>query len=350
MKKLLLKIVLLFSIVTGISIGVTKGILPAFWGHPDGQVKLDYLAKSDSVNTLFIGSSRILHHIIPEEFDSLCSANGMHINSFNLGLRQFNMPQSFLMVDEVLKNSKGIQYVFIEVTGIIYDLPGSKTNSPRYYYWYDAEQTRLLCEHVHYVQALDSLNWWERKKQYDFEFCLNLVRKNYFVGGPQSIFISSLDGEPEWINENCERNKGFNPIDLEQGPFVNLFASQRKEFLKDTSILGRRRTIARNFATSNKQAEYTPYAKTMADILKRMKEKNIRVYFVITPSLTRYEEADKLLTEIPKEHIINLSSPDTSPDLYRFDYFFDRTHMNRKGAEVFTGRLAEIFIEKSKVK
>src|SRR5713226_6136440 len=49
--------------------------------------KLEYFAgHKDEFDTLFVGSSRIYHQVMPEVFDEVLRANGREARSFNFGI------------------------------------------------------------------------------------------------------------------------------------------------------------------------------------------------------------------------------------------------------------------------
>jgi hypothetical protein len=339
MAKLALKTLLLFALVTLISVVLTSRLLPVFWAHPDAEAKLEYWKeRKQDYNTLFIGSSRIFHHVVPSRFDSLANAAGYKISSFNLGVAAFPMPQSFTMTSQVLEEAPGLKHVFIEVTPVYFTVARELINTPKNYYWYDYRHMMLLCRHIN-AEKMGA----KKKRELCREHVLSWVEKNMFVGGAQTVFTSMVTGEEAWVKKQCATDAGFISFEAEKksGPYKTETIVRRKEFLKDTTILEKRRAIARQGAFGRKTIR-TPYADYIGELYKDFTARGVKVYFVITPRLGTYAGLQEMLAKVPQESIIDLSSPDQFPGFYSFENSFDRGHMNTMGAKLFTDKLFEL--------
>src|SRR5690348_1371413 len=76
-----------------ISAAVVRRFLPFPQIHGI-EAKLDWLSMHDAeYDTLFVGSSRILLHVIPHEFDAAMASAGRPTRSFNLGYTSVRPPE-----------------------------------------------------------------------------------------------------------------------------------------------------------------------------------------------------------------------------------------------------------------
>ncbi len=86
-----------------------------------GRPKLERLKeRSDDYDTLFLGSSRIYHQIIPQLYDRLTGERGIATKSFNAavdGMRPWKTLKATF--DQILKfRPKHLRWVFIELGAI----------------------------------------------------------------------------------------------------------------------------------------------------------------------------------------------------------------------------------------
>jgi hypothetical protein len=343
MKKLLLKLFLLAVIVAGLSQVLTRLVLSPFWAHPDASVKSEYRKESnEKYNTLFIGSSRMYHHVVPDLFDSL-SGNKTH--SFNLGSRSYPIPQSLKMAELVLENPSGLKYVFLEITPVNFSPSKKLVHTPRNYYWYDWNHTAMLVKHTFHVPTLAG----KQKYLIAKEHALAFAEKNLFIGGGQEILNMETNGEREHVLSWCGANAGFVSLDDESysGENEDGAIERVQSFRSDTSVLEKRREKARKFGKSTHVKVYSPYADYIGELYEAFKAKGITLFCVIPPRLENYSGVRQLISRIPAENVIDLSSPDLYPEFYSYEFSYDRGHLNAAGAGLFTRRLFALSLGKS---
>src|ERR1044072_8106655 len=126
---------------------MTNYFLPEFWARPEAKAKLQFFRpRQNQFNTLFVGTSRIYHHVVCAMFDSLAAANGMNICSFNLGVPALPFPQSYLMIESAVLHNPNVKYVIYELNPPSIEIPEAAENTPENYFWYDWTQLELLRE------------------------------------------------------------------------------------------------------------------------------------------------------------------------------------------------------------
>ncbi len=83
---------------------------------PDLAARLHYYEKHrDQYDTLFIGSSRFRHQVMPEAFDAEANAEGVATRSINIGYAGMWLPESYYFLRQFLAlKSTHLKWVVIE--------------------------------------------------------------------------------------------------------------------------------------------------------------------------------------------------------------------------------------------
>src|SRR5207248_3349845 len=78
--------------------------------------KLEFLRAHDGeIDTVFIGSSRVYHHFVPDVFDAGMRVHGIDTHSFNLAYEALWPPESFYRLRELLGARLRLRWIFIEL-------------------------------------------------------------------------------------------------------------------------------------------------------------------------------------------------------------------------------------------
>jgi hypothetical protein len=146
---------------------------------------------------------------------------------------------------------------------------------------------------------------------------------------------------------------GYFPLEkeLELTGAHNQFKDRRSRFQSDTSILNKRKQIS----AKNNEIKYDKYLnRTHLDLLNEIitesKRKGMHVFFLISPRLRNYKEIHALANHLPDNNIIDISSVEDYPELYKVSNSFDGVHLNEKGAELYTTYIAEVLKHKDLLK
>ena len=112
--------------------------------------------------------------------------------------------------------------------------------------------------------------------------------------------------------------------------------------LKDTTVLNDR--VNRRMFTENKYVYSKYFNKAHFEKINKLinlaHEKGIELFFIIPPRLKRYEELFALKSALGDNKVIDLSSVQEYPALYKPENSFDIGHLNRKGAVLFSEYMA----------
>ncbi len=106
---------------------------------PIVSTKLDWLAEhGDDYDTLFIGSSRTYHQILPEMFDTDMAAAGHPVRSFNAGVDGMRPPEDTYLLEKILAHrTKPVRLVLVECNFIRLQQRGMDRDTLRMVYWHD---------------------------------------------------------------------------------------------------------------------------------------------------------------------------------------------------------------------
>ena len=126
---------------------------------PDFYPKVEFLAGHRSVDTLFVGSSRTLHHVIPAAFDAATERCGLQTRSFCLAVDGARPPESYFMLRTALAQTSGIKRVFIEVNRFEPRVTARIAASERFLHWHDIHHSALVLAHIATSDATLSEKW-----------------------------------------------------------------------------------------------------------------------------------------------------------------------------------------------
>jgi hypothetical protein len=130
-------------------IGACWGIHAAFPVRDDIPVvsaKLRWLeAHGEHYDTVFIGSSRVFHQIIPAVFDARLAEFGGGARSFNLGADGMNFPEIFFAAEQAARFIPRLQLLIVELGNI---QRGLEDESVRAVYWHTPKLTSMTIRSI----------------------------------------------------------------------------------------------------------------------------------------------------------------------------------------------------------
>lgn len=357
MKKFFLSLSLYSLVLVVISLALYKWVYPSFhltpysWGSDYLHKKrLAVLADKEPCNVLFLGASTTLRQVDPMLFDSL-------VNAADAGLKQhsFNMGTNWMASSELIHIYRGLteidslrlEYVFIELQKI--KMPDyANFFTTRIKYWYTlnnflftvkaawnssfsfAYKMAIIVKHViNYSAALLNLGYVTEA----LHFKTNLDNRNEpdkFLGPERRGFIGL--SKEEMLREN-------------QG--IRFKARQL-----DTMLVYHRKQISEKaFNEFEKNGKLyhlnTYYLQQLNSLIKESEKKGIKVIFYLNPRMDRahYAEILPIFHSLPANNRFNLSDARHYPEFYIAENSFDITHLNKKGAALYTQALAENFLK-----
>ncbi|MEZ4757987.1 MAG: hypothetical protein R2817_14260 [Flavobacteriales bacterium] len=337
MKGSLLRILAFLLLYSGL-VALVKRQLPLHYGNEQVARKAaDLRHLGDSVDVVFIGSSRMYRGLVPTVFDSLAPRPGRR--AYNLGVAAMTIVPAFRLAEGLLDDpalTPGLTHLFLEVQ----DLPPIEQalmGKYRETHWHSWREFAWITRAV-----LGSTKAWTAKA---------MVLKTHLTA---TLYGSTLTGEylalrntlreEHYGSEKVGRN-GYYPLEQEvmdnDRPEVTAGLLQgRQALLDDPAELARRMNEA---VAAHDAAEAEPGAAWLARytaLQERCRARGITLVLVLPPrGATPYTTATlRRLAHLPQ---LDLSDPRRYPDLYAVERSFDAGHLDRAGAIRFTQYLVE---------
>jgi hypothetical protein len=310
----------------------------AFLPHPEiagvsGKLRR-FQSSPGEFDTLFVGSSHLYHEISPGIFDDVMRHRGMATRSFNFGIDGMHLPESFYVLDLILKTKpQALKWVFIEFDDLQVTPWPEYRGTQRLLYWHDWTRTSLV------VRKLLNLDVYEKPKRK-----IQRVAKYWdYLGIHLALFskkFGNVGSISDLISERLRKSKC-----PDQG-----------------QVLGPRGDGYLSSATQLSGAEKTAYEQALARVTQPVKARLIDEYadeayricakevrrcgaipiFIVTPvvpvSAVRFRDD----ASAPGS-VLAFNNSKAFPQLYRTNVRSDEGHVNEKGAEEFTRLLAEKF-------
>jgi len=303
------------------------------------QAKVEHLrAHPQTYNTVFLGSSRIYHQIIPEAFDASMAKTPWPTQSFNAACDGMYPPEDAFMFDEILASrSKNLQWVFIELAPIRAVVDQDKVGTLRGEYWQDSQRLGVLWRHA--INPRKS----ERKRRTPFAQSWDQIATFADHLGPYMRNLVHL-GRGERFTHLCTENR-LRPIawwpigDRRDGWAVSsrpevITESNRKKFQEDLAARKAQPALA-NFGDSTSQD-------ALAEMIRKV-EATGAVPVLVVPPTTR--KTNFLPSPLLQGRLIVLDYSDIEKyaSLYEDRHRLDSHHLNTEGARLFTRMLVEDF-------
>jgi hypothetical protein len=278
---------------------------------------------TDNYDTIFWGSSMVFRQIVPDLFDDITGHK-----SFNFGVQGCFPPQCTKLFEYMLPSfkNKGIKTVFFELAGI----QALQKNC-------EAEETYANFSELHSFEALLFYKYKHNSKVQDFQNLFSAIFNKY-TRAIRILFYKELKqpiqdlavGHGYLTYKNLHEYRENNPL-----------AVRRKIFLKEKKLA--QDGIYRDYTNKFPRPKTQIYLNYFKNILDKYKEAGIRIIFIIPPITNKgfIDWQYKSFLVENKIPILNFSSVEKYPELYNLDLYFDHSHLNKNGAELYTKLLAK---------
>lgn len=281
--------------------------------------------RKDQFNLIFLGSSRVFHHFLPEQFDEQVAKNsGTTLKSFNFGYDAMWPPESFYMLRKVLAlRPAHLRWVLIDLMQIHPKFDVANVRTMRAAYWHDWRHTLMAWralgdERLPFSEKMEIaathgehlLNQWTNRGR-----CAEWLDKTLHQA-------ETKRPKPK----GWETTGGF-----EAGDDKVMAGAELKEFERSVAVLRKSLAPARLRPT---------LGDAITEIIAEVRSIGAEPIFVLAPTLDPREN----VTELPGDvEILSFADPNQYPALYDASNHYDGWHLNEKGARIFTELLAERF-------
>lgn len=313
------------------------------------RAKLDHFRQHrDEYDLAFFGSSRVYRAFDPEVFGREMASRGRPLRAFNFGVGPMRPHELNAVIRRALATrSARPRWVMVELVDWEPTFHENMSADPRTIDWHDLRETWSACRTEWLVDrpAGEKVDRPARDKLIRCGTHLSRMAEKYtnWGQGPRRI--------REWVGDDrlqaptrrvVAAGDGFVAADDETGPY---YESRRRQFL------------TKYFDVFLRQIEEIPAEQRQPATLEhfnvaatRRQQAAIRaagaepIYVVPnlrwgTPVLHR------LARDGVVPNFIALNDPEELPELYAAEHYFDRGHLNRRGAEHFSAELARRFAD-----
>ena len=295
---------------------------------PDLAARLRYYEKHrDQFDTLFIGSSRFRHQIMPAAFDAEASAKGVPTHSIDIGYAGMWLPESYYFLRQFLAlKSTRLKWVVIEFMDYRFGHVDEEPPTLRTAYWHDARHTAMACRLV--VEA-----------PLPFREKVRLLARHIGLCGRQTL---NLGRGSEWLQAR------WFPARERESRWAARGGFQAEE--ERTWTDWDRAELARKVAAVEASLPELParpgFAAALRDIADDVRRAGAEPIFVLAPSV---RPAENQVLGLPAGvTVLAFNHPAEYPQLYQWDLHFDTDHLNEKGAREFTRLLAQRVVTEMK--
>ena len=290
-----------------------SGLLSRKWSH--------FEQLGDRYSFVFIGSSRVAHHFIPEQFDASLRAAGVDINSFNFGQDGMFPPESFYVLRKLFKETPmRPRWVAIDLMNFRPILKGNE-EAERTVAWHDFQHTLLVC------RMLISSDYTKPASEPGLLYHIRLLAKRTLGIGRWQDWIR-LRLKLRTAGSSPVVMSGYNPLETRK-----LSDSERESFLKNSEQL----------ATTKRFDIPAAYRRELEAIISLVREHGAEPIFVVSPDIYPAQRYN----DWPPAGVVQFSydHPETYPTLYLPEQRFDASHLDGNGAKEFTRIFATEFAD-----
>ena len=299
--------------------------------------KIDYLlGQGDEFDTLFLGSSRIQHQILPDIFDRLMAAAGQPTHSFNLAADSMRPPEDSFVLEHVLRaRTKALRWVFLESNTLRVGADPGVRGTRRAIYWHDLKRMYWLLGDALDAARSGPSQWFENRRAADFFEHAELWLDNATNLGRGAAFADGLATNQaaafSW-NELGTLRDGFVP-------------AARSQTIGGKDLADYQRELAERYQKPALLLRFDVNTQALFDEEAASIERGGgRAVLVIPPTTTSsryYPRVDGKRRFL----VLDFSNPREYPILFTAEHRLDTTHLNTKGAEIFTALLVQRLLE-----
>ena len=282
-------------------------------------------------DVLFIGSSRIYHAFIPQQFDlEVAAGSGLKVRSFNFGYDGMSPPETFFVLRKLLAfRPPRLRWVLLDGAPPVSRLEEKGRSTRRTAYWHDVRHTWLVLRLI----AAEPLPWlekWRRSYGHLMHFCHNWT--NTGMAAEQLAFALGTEKRKKparWLPPRAwAGNEGYEP---------------GRETRLTGAALGWYRGLVAELAEDRTER---PISRALhdgfADAVREIRRAGAEAIIVLTPMVKDRENFVGYPAGVP---VWRFQDPTQYPALFDAANHYDHAHLNHPGAQVFTELVSARFIE-----
>ena len=292
----------------------------------------------DEYDAIFLGSSRIQNHLIPNLFDRQMAAGGVSMKSFNFGISAMHFPEDDYVLDFILAQPHArLRWIFVELDFFDTSVPKDQAGTLRGVYWHDWPRFSIVCHRL----AVSKEKGIRRSIRDAFERTSDFIDHARLFCELTSNAGRGEDALAHWMDRVPPKpldpsslgpdGDGWLPAISSQGDIANQKSGRLAKMLKE-----------RIMEPPAKQFDDRTSQNILASYLERIVRSGVTPIIVIPPRIRQYYFYPRkdIARQFP---IIDFCDPQRFPELYKESVRVDGSHLNEAGAEIFTRLLANEF-------
>jgi hypothetical protein len=336
-----LSIACFFIALSGVALALRRA--DPFSDVPIVREKWEYYrAHKDEFDTLFIGTSRTFRGVVPPVFDQLTAAGGLPTKSYNFGVDGMFPPEDGYVAEHILRDPpRNLRWVFLEMGVFLSGFEGRPPNSNRTIYWHDWVRTSLCIRETLWPkrQKVKWRRWFkpDGKKPSPAETAFTHLQ----------VFLMQASnigrGAGEW--ERLVFHQPIAAMNIGETP-DGFLPTSGDGVMRGETLARYQKEYAERQATPARVVPLRSYPQESLDrVLRLVRKAGAQAIFLVAPTTGELSghpaEGSGLAT-------IDFREMDRYRELYVPEVRTDTAHLNAKGAELYSRRLAERFIEVAK--
>lgn len=290
-----------------------SGLLSRKWAH--------FQEAGNRYSFVFVGSSRVAHHFIPEQFDATLQEAGLEMKSFNFGQDGMFPPESFYVLRKLFEETPmRPRWVAIDLMNFRPILKGNE-EAERTVAWHDLRHTFMVC------RMLLSPDYTKPAGEPWLLYHVRLLaRRTLGIGRWQDAIRQRLKLRTPSSSQVIMA--GYNPLETRE-----MKNTERESFINNVNEL----------ATTKRSDIPTVYRRELEALIALVREHGAEPIFVVSPDIYPAQRYN----DWPPAGVTQFSydRPDTYPTLYLPEQRYDASHLDGNGAKEFTRIFAAEFAD-----
>ena len=307
---------------------------------PIVDAKLAHLeARPGAYDTLFLGSSRIAFHVIPNIFDETAARAGMRTRSFNAAAAGLRPPEDAYLLDQILaRTGNRFRWIFIELAGLRTAIPEQTRQTVRAVYWHDWERLTILARRALYEMRRAK---WKQPDRWVKPLAELLDHLELFAQRQANIGRGARWAERLRARPDRRTDEPRTVLPAESAGWL---PPERREIGAAAERDAYEQKVAERRTEPSRKDFADPISQdALGKMLQKIERHGATAVLIVPPVVAR-KNFHPRPEMIGSNLVLDFSAVDKFPELFVSSDRIDEDHVNAKGAALFTKRLAEEFV------
>jgi hypothetical protein len=302
---------------------------------PAIQEKFDYYAAhADGYDVLFVGSSYMHNHLIPEVFDDEMRKQGIEVRSLNLGMFGMQFHEMDLFADALLRvQPKNLRLMVVDGANMKIDLAPENHFTDRTLWWHTPGQTRAVSRAIQSAPITKG----DPRERINIRIRHAALRTFHVGQGPRYLRRLFRDVPTEMPYG------GFDSLDQSFAAEVPATIKRRDDFLKLRDWYTNQVTQLKAGTLRKDDRELPlPYLReAYTDQVARLSDRGPELVYLVPPLPKSIRGIHTLTKEGVVPTTLRFDLPNTYPQFYALEARFDTGHLIESAAEEYTRLVAQ---------